>query len=226
MSYLHLPLTQQVQMDEVFSDMPAKAKAYIRGGFSVLAKVPESARPALLQAAVQATGQRKGQRDRELATALGLSLEESTSAVAALGMLSALASSRTEPPDRLVKAMVEAEIIAAPDTSTISGLIPAITDVSSDVRKAIGTRALANSVLPSFDAFEAVVDVRVGHEETAGLAVPVAIAYLGTDARERRLWFQLTKEDVEDLVKQLNSLLEDFKQAEEMIGRLSSHGGA
>ena len=87
-------------------------------------------------------------------------------------------------------------------------------------------RSLVNAVLPSFDGFESVLDVRIGEGEQKGVAVPVAIAFLDTDARDEQLWFQLTKEDVQELIE-LNALLKRFEAADELVAKIGGRvGGA
>jgi hypothetical protein len=72
MSSLHIPLGSQESLRELFSDMPAAPKGLIKRGFSVVAKMPESAFSPLLKAAIATTGQRSFKREEELATSLNI----------------------------------------------------------------------------------------------------------------------------------------------------------
>jgi hypothetical protein len=140
-------------------------------------------------------------------------------------MFSALASSRKEPVEELLQAMIDAGVIAATDKPAILRIVPTVTEFKPAVKKAVNTQMLVNAVLPSFDEFQAVLDIRVGDEERGGFALPVAIAFLDTDSRDHRLWFQLTKKDVEGLIDQLNSLLKRFAEAEELIAKWPASAG-
>src|ERR1700737_2374651 len=97
MGALHIPLSGQLSLSDIFSQMPDAPKSLLRRGFSIVAKLPESAHSVLLKEAVGVASQRKTKRNEEqLAKTLNISVEEASSAIAALGMLSALASTRSE----------------------------------------------------------------------------------------------------------------------------------
>lgn len=226
MGFLHIPLNREVPISDLLSDMPATPKAIIRKGFSVLAKVPESAHSVLLKGALSAA-ERRPVNEEQLAKDLRITTEEATSAVTALGMFSALAAARSESAEKILEALVESGLVSVAEKSSLLRIAPKITQIAPQVSKAVTTQRLTDAVLPSFDAFEAVLDIRIGDEERGGFALPVAIAFLDTDAREHRLWFQLTRQNVEDLAKKLSQLLKRFKEAEDIIAKWpSSAGGA
>lgn len=180
------------------------------------AKLPESAHSALLKAVVLSPGQRNNKAEEELSKALGISVSDSTSAVAALGMLSAFVSMRTELPEQVLQQMVDSGLVSTSDTPSLLRVVSKTSQIKEEFGKATETRSLVNAVLPSFDDFEAVLDIRIGDLKRGGFAQPIAIAFLDTDARDHRLWFQLTREDLENLLEKLNALLGRFKEAEEL----------
>jgi hypothetical protein len=227
MGFLHIPLSGEIPLGELLSDMPARPKALIRKGFSVVAKLPESAHPALLKGTLTAAGQHKTLNEEQFAKELRISVEEATAAMAALGMFSALASARSETAEQLLQVMIDSDFVSSQDQSSLLRIVPKITQIKPEINKAVATNRLLSAVLPSFDDFEAVLDIRVGDEESGGFALPVAVAYLDTDARDQHLWFQLTREDVEKLQEKLNSLLKRFKEAEAIVAKWPSiTGGA
>jgi len=225
MSSIHIPLSGQVPLEELFAGIPAAPKLFIRRGFSVLASLPESARPILLGATVEAAGLRKNRDEVKLASTLGISPDDAAGVTGALGMLSALAASRSEKLEEILQAMISAGLVSAGEKSALMQFIPGLLEVMPAIKKAVAKQGIANAVLPSFDSFQAVLDIRLGDEDEGGYALPVAIAFLGTDSRDHRLWFQLTKADVESLVEELNALLKRFKIAEELAVKFTSIDG-
>jgi hypothetical protein len=220
MAHIHIPLGGRIPIKEVLSEMPDSARAIVRNGFSVVAKLPESADPVLLQSVLESAGQRGTTNEEQLAKALNISVHEATGAVAALGLFSALTSTGDEDPENVLQAMIEAGIISDSMKPAMQRLLPKIAQLKPSVTKAVTRQRLIDAVLPSFEEFDAELDIRIGGKEHAGLAVPVAVALLDTDARDQRLWFQLKKEDVESLIEKLNELLKRFKQAEDLIAKL------
>ncbi len=225
MPHLHIPLGGKMPIKEIFADMPPGPKAMVRNGFSVVANLPESAYPVLLQSVLKAAGQRGTTNEEQLAKDLKISAEEATGAVTALGLFSALASTGDETPENVFQGMVDAGLISDTAKPALARLLPKIAQMKPAVTKAVTRQSLIDAVLPSFDDFDAEVDIRIGSKEHAGLVVPVAVALLDTDARDQRLWFQLKKEDVESLIEKLNALLKRFNEAEDLIAKLPPPGG-
>lgn len=165
MGFLHIPLSGEVPLGDLFSEMPAVPKALIRSGFSVVARLPESAHPALLKGTVTATGQHNDLNEEQLARDLGITVEEATAAMAALGMLSALASARRETAEQLLQVMIDSGLASPADHASLQRIVPKVAQIKAEVGKAVATKRLLDAVLPSFDDFEAVLDIRVGDEE-------------------------------------------------------------
>jgi len=224
MASLHIPLTDQVSLRDLLATMPDTARSGIKRGFSIVATIPESAYPDLLKATLESAHQQRP-KSEGLATKLNIKVGDATSAIAALAMFSSIAASRSETLEKLLQEMIDAGVIAAADKPSLVRILPAINNIQPELKKTFSTQMIANAVLPSFDGFEAVLDVRIGDLESGGFAAPVAIAFLDTDARDHRLWFQMTKEDVETLITQLNSLLTRFKEAEALIGKWPATSG-
>jgi hypothetical protein len=225
MAHIHIPLGSRIPIREILSDMPQTAKAMVRNGFSVVANLPESAHSVFFQSVLKSAGQRGTTNEEQLAKSLAISVEDATGAVAAMGLFSALTSTGDENPENVLQGMIDAGLISDSMKPAVQRLLPKIAQLKPSVKKAVTRQRLIDAVLPSFEDFDAELDVRIGGKEHAGLAVPVAVALLDTDARDQRLWFQLTKEDVESLIEKLNELLKRFKDAEDFIAKLPPAAG-
>jgi hypothetical protein len=225
MGTYHIQLEGQTPLSKLFSEMPTPVREFIRGGFSVVASLPVSAHPHLLRAIMKSAQENRPASDQQLANSLNVSVEDATKATAAVGMFSAIASSRKETTEELLQGMIDSGIVSAPDKPALLLLVPAIKDIGPAIQTAISRTRLADAVLPSFEDFEVVLDIRLGDDEGVEVYIPVAIAFLKTDANDQRLWFQLTKSDVEGLIEELNSLLKKFKKADELATKLASSSG-
>jgi hypothetical protein len=53
MSHLHIPLSSDIPVKDILSDIPAVPKAFVKKGFSVIAKLPETAHAALLKSVIK-----------------------------------------------------------------------------------------------------------------------------------------------------------------------------
>ena len=226
MGSLHIPLGSSIPMPELFADMPEAPKARIRQGFSISVKLPPDAQSSLLQAAVESTGESRTRGEADLAKTLGLNSDDARLALSALGLLIAIAYLRSDDAAQILQAMADATLIAPPDKEPLLRIVPVITkNFRPAIKDAITKRSLADAVLPSFGHLEAVLDIRIGDEEQGGFALPVAIAFLSTDSKDHRLWFQLGKDDVEKMIETLGSLLKRFKEAEALIAKWPSKTG-
>jgi hypothetical protein len=226
MAHIHIPLGTKITTKEILSDLPAGAKAIVRNGFSVVAKLPDSVHTVLLKSVLASVGQGAPTGEEKLAKDLNISVDEATGAVTALGMLSSLSSAGDEGPENVLQAMIDSGLISEPDKPALLRMVPKIAQMKPAVGKAFTRQRLTQAVLPSFEDFRAELDIRVGGKEDAGLMVPVAVGLLDTDTRSQRLWFQLTKEDVESLIETLNELLKRFKEAEELVSKLPPAGSS
>jgi len=226
MGHLHIPLSGEIPIKELLSDMPAAPKAILRKGFSVIAKLPESGHSVLLKRVLANAGRHSPVEEEQLAKDLGISVDEATGAVAALGMFSALASTtHGETVEQVLQGVIDSGLISVSEKPGFLRILPKVQQIKPELSKTVATRRLMDAVLPSFDDFEAVVDIRIGDHEKGGFAVPMAVALLDTDSRDQRLWFQLTKQDVETLIEKLNLVLKRFKEAEDLVAKLPPAAG-
>ncbi|HLZ11775.1 MAG TPA: hypothetical protein VKP58_04250 [Candidatus Acidoferrum sp.] len=219
MGHLHIPLSGDVPIKDILSDMPAAPKALLRRGFSVVAKLPESAYSAILETVLTNAGRQSRAEEEQLAKDLNISVDEATSAVVSLAMFSALASTGKETVEQVLQGLLDSGLVSTAEKPALLRILPKVTQIKPELSKAVATRRLTDAVLPSFDDFEAVVDIRIGDQEKGGFAVPMAVALLDTDARDQKVWFQMTKQDVEILIEKLNQVLKRLKEAEELIAK-------
>jgi len=225
MATFHIPLGSDRSLGELFSAMPDGPKTVLKEGFSIVSRLQESTHATLVEQTLAIAGRGGGKVQPDLAKKMGLSTREASSAAAATGTLSALLSGRKEGTDEVIQALVSSGLLATSAVPSIQRLVPLLLENKQNFGQLLKEKYFSTAVLPSFDEFEAVLDIRIGDETEVGLAVPVAIAFLDTDANGQRLWFQLTKDDVEEMLRKLNSLLGRFKEAEAIAARIGQKSG-
>ena len=78
-------------------------------------------------------------------------------------------------------------------------------------------------IVPSFESFDTTIDLRVAAlKEQRVVTMPIVIATLRTDTRDRELLFQMTPRDVGHLLKQLEALSEQLTRSKNMTTQLAS----
>lgn len=222
MSSIHLSLPVGQSSHELLSDVPKRAKTLFSRGMALLDRAYEK-QPTLLQkvaaSSIVAGEVRDEAVESELRSALGLSEAEASLILGTTSFLALMVVSTDDLPDKIVEALVESKILEPSNKQTIASLVRALREVKPSLTDTAARRGLANSVLPSLSDFETVVDVRIGTEGEKVISVPVVLVHLETDVANQRLWFQMTKEQVERLVEDLKKVLSHITQAEKMIGR-------
>src|SRR6202049_4053559 len=111
MGSFHIPLTDEIALEQLFADMNSTAKDFVRSGFYTVAQALDSARSALLRAAIETVGLNSEKSQSQLASTLGIDPQDATGAVAAMSMLAAITSSRSEPTERLLQVMIDAQLV-------------------------------------------------------------------------------------------------------------------
>ena len=87
---------------------------------------------------------------------------------------------------------------------------------------AVQRSALANELLPSFARLGTTVDLRPGFVEgSVAITVPVALVHLTTDVREHRLWFQITKPQLEHVIRDLKDTVHGMQMVEQWADKAS-----
>jgi hypothetical protein len=84
--------------------------------------------------------------------------------------------------------------------------------------RAMARTRLANAVLPSLVHFELTVDLRIRFEDgKAQEFVPVALAYIDTDAENKEFWFQISRADINMILAKLNNCAREMDLGEELL---------
>lgn len=219
-----LQLPSRGTMEEAISDMPARIKTYVRTGLTVLSGVPENNLSILFDLVLETIQSGKVMTDFEVLTRLGISQADAPVLFGALSLLASVASTREESADQCVKITVDTKLVDASQASLALKFFSAVMQKRQLIRRALQVSSLSGAVLPSLVDFDIVVDVRFGFEkgrmtETAA----VILMHINTDARGQEVWLQVTKVQLEGMIKELEETLRNVEQAEKSIVQKSAN---
>jgi hypothetical protein len=190
---------------DAFNGMPDRLKAFVRAGVNVLSKVPPSNLELLFRAVLETIQS-------------GESFSEAPVLTGALSLIASIASDRSESAEQFVNIAIDSKLIETADVGTLRMFLSAVIQNRQAVRRALQTSRLATQVLPSLSEFETTVDMRFGFEKGRLIeSVPVILLHIDTDAQGQEIWLQLTKGQLERIIKELQDTLKNVERAEKVI---------
>jgi len=211
-----LPLRSAGRFGPSLVDLPGSIKSAIGHGFKLFEHIPEQTSSALIEAAIQ------GLIGRDvdvpvLARRLDLPEGDVGDAVSALAMVLIAVAGENISPDSFVEDAISAGLFPESDRALVSRIATTVSTSREDIKIRLDRENITRGVLPSLTKFQSEVELRLGFKEDRVWAlVPVAVAYLDTDATHVELWFQMSKAQVESLAKDLQDLLRRMEQAEKL----------
>jgi hypothetical protein len=123
--------------------------------------------------------------------------------------------SADEPTSKTIAALVETDLLNPTEQQAAESVLTYFQGERTKVTGAFRKVAIGPRVLLSLMDFETTVDIRMDFEkEQIGLAVPVVLAHIDTDAAHVELWFQMSKTQVEKMYEDLKKVLARIEQAE------------
>jgi hypothetical protein len=123
--------------------------------------------------------------------------------------------------EEFVDAVFAAEVMSPDSKNAMTDLVNRISEIGDVIGKKWRVIELSQEHLPVLESFELGVDLRLGFkDEKLDAVVPVVLAYVDTDAFEKDLHFQMTRDQVEKLVEELTSTLAKLSSAEELSKKL------
>jgi hypothetical protein len=145
-------------------------------------------------------------------TGLSTSIAEQVASVYSLVI--GLLSETTATPDEFVQAAVD-KLFLEKDQIAARSIVAAVCEARGEINQTVARTQLAGEVLPSLYTFDVAVDLRVRVEKGSVVtSVPVAVLHIDTDADNHEIWLQLTKGDIDNLIRTLTKTLQDMQVAE------------
>jgi hypothetical protein len=194
---------------------PKEALAYFQGGFSSAASLSDETRRKVLAEMIsnfQRGTRRLDSSNLQEITGLSTSIAEQVASVYSLVI--GLLSETTATPDEFVQAAVD-KLFLEKDQIAARSIVAAVCEARGEINQTVARTQLAGEVLPSLYTFDVAVDLRVRVEKGSVVtSVPVAVLHIDTDADNHEIWLQLTKGDIDNLIRTLTKTLQDMQVAE------------
>jgi len=213
------PVATGGSLEDIFTDTPDSIRTFFRRGFAVLSKLsPERYGELIAVAAENLPASHLAPNvPAEIASAMGVTKPEAMALLGVATLLTSTFTQRQELPEDLIGVLQKAGILESahiPATRAFSELV--LRDRDS-LTMTLERARIGVEILPSFQQLSTTTDVRLALKKgRISLAVPIIVAGLATDAN-KRLWFQLTKKQLEGLIAQLQDAKRDLESAEQWI---------
>ncbi|MGY2808686.1 hypothetical protein [Bradyrhizobium sp. USDA 4506] len=176
------------ELEGRLSRYPQQALLFFQAGFSSAASLPEEARRHVL-AEMISNFQRGTRRldSSNLRKITGLSENGADQLATVYSLVIGLLSETTATPDEFIVA-AENKVFLEKDRSVAKSIATEVCNARPKIQETVARTRLAGEVLPSLSTFDLSIDVRVRVENGAiGIAVPVAVVHIDTDADNRDL---------------------------------------
>jgi hypothetical protein len=222
MSDMHVRIAARGTLDEAFSEMPPAVKAFLSEGFLLFSKLTKENMSNLLPAVLDSVQSGSGRGDQELASRLRVDRDDARLLLGSMSLIASMLSRREESPSQFIKAMAEAKILRPEASGAALAFFDALVRERPALRQAMTRSRFSSEVLPSLLEFESTVDLRLGFENDAiNVAIPIALVHLDTNATGQEVWLQITRKQLEEMIKDLEETLRKMVEAEKWAGQRS-----
>ncbi len=209
MGTVNLPLSMHVGPTEIFEEMPAGFRAFLNRGFADLALLPYDKVERLSTLIAGGFEQTDDKTAAESAKLLGIAQEEVPKIAAALGLLIAFTTRRTDV-EAVLQQGVHVGAIRSENLIDLSRLAEKLTEKKGDFKEALEVASLAKEVAPSFERLSLSVELRFAFEDNVPVrSVPIVLCHLATDSEPDNVFFQMRKHDLVRMIDQLNTALQN-----------------
>lgn len=216
-----MPESSAEQLARRVAGYPGEAFGFFKGGFAAAAALQESTRRQVLAEVIDNI--RRGVRRLQgsaLASVTGLSDRDSEQLASAYSLVIGLLADSSATPDEFVDAG-KGKLFKDEHVEVAREVAAAICGARGEISSSIEKTQLAGQVLPSLSEFEATVDIRLKIVDgQVKLSVPVAVVHIDTDAGGQEIWIQLTRGDIDEVIKKLSECLDHMVIAENATSRI------
>jgi hypothetical protein len=179
----------------------------------VLADVAPAHYAEILQAVIVAVEGRKAPISK-LSETLRLSLGQTNSLFAA-AMLCVSVIGESGNADEFMQVTSSAGVIREEAASKVRPFVETIVSQQPQIGRTIRRASLPAQVLPAISNFEVVIDLRLAFDDGAVTdSVPVALLHVDTDAEVEELWFQASREQLQQMRNDIDGALRKMDAAE------------
>ncbi len=203
---------------ETLGRLPPAFKDQAQNGFVVLAGLHPQHFAAILTSVIGALESKRAPLEY-LERNLSLPPSE-LGALFAAAMLMVPILAEVGKADEFVELAVKTELLPRDLAGKIQPFIDAVVLQRSQIQRAIRRAELQTQALPSLTRMELAIDLRVAFDDDHVTdAVPVVVIYVATDADGGEIWFQASKQQMQDLKNDVDEAIRKMDIAEAWGGR-------
>jgi hypothetical protein len=212
-----MPETPREQLARVLAGYPSNALPYFSRTFATAGQLSEQDRKKVVEALLDAMQRGKHQFNGDALRSLtDLSSQEAEEIATVYSVAIGLLSDTTATPDDFV-AEGRGKLFTSEHDATALSIAQAICNNREQISKAIQRARLGGAVLPSLRKFEVATDFRVQVvKNELKMGVPLVVVHIDTDADGQEVWLQLSRLDVDDIIKKLTNCLDDMAVADKL----------
>jgi hypothetical protein len=201
-------------IESIFDSIPSGMKAHLRAGFTVLSRLSTDSIAKLAAHLGSGIESLRQAEIEDLANVIGITISESQELTATLGFALAAVTSEIDA-KMFTTAASRAGVLSEDSIPGFFRLLAALEPQKAAIRRSMRNQRITSEILPAYEDIELTVDLRLGFEKgVVDVAVPVVIGYLTTDDRDSRLWFQLGKSQLIELISKLEKIRTQLELAE------------
>lgn len=215
MGDLSVRIPSRGSLEEAFSEMPPGLRSFLSEGFIILSKLTREKVGELVPFVLESVQSGSGSDYKNLATQLDMERKDARLLLGSMTLLASMLSGREDTVQQFIKSAVDARIVNPEATGVATTLFEGLVADRAVLRQAMTRSSVSSEVLPSLLEFESTVDLRLGFDKfKVSFAVPVALLHLDTDASGQEVWLQVTRKQLENMIKDLEETLRKVVEAE------------
>ncbi len=223
MPSIELPFSLSGTLPETLSEFPGPVKNILKRGFGILARASEEQREKVLIAVQEIFGASREQTESkldEVGKTIGFSPAEGRAVVitATIAASAAISYQGEDAAEQFVQAAIEAKVLEEDHRQAASKFMEALIGKRAILERSFDRASVARSTLPSFRNIFTSMDLRLAFEKgKVKFAVPVAVVHLSTDVSQQGVWFQLTRNQLDEVIEKLKETQSQMEEAERLI---------
>ena len=199
----------------IFSETPANSREALKRGFSVLSKTQAHHRE-ILGYVKESFASMQPLKEHEVASKLGISFDESRALLTAAASIALMLSSSGETAERFAEVAIQAEALSTDDRTAAIAFAQTVLDDIPELQRVVLRSQARIEVLPTLEALETTVDVRLIFAPQV-TAAAVVIFHVSTNRYEQELNFQVTKQELQGIIDSLDKTMKRLEETEDWL---------
>jgi len=206
-----------ITIAEILSRFPPTFRTQFAAGIRLIASLTDQQVAQLLEAVTDSIVSTTPVADKEIASKFSLSPQDASASLLAANVLVVTLASSKVSPEQLLQQLRDLALFDEKQPEGPLHFLKSAENIRGPINESIQRTALAAEGLPVLTEFEAIVDIRPAFDKEKQhitFAVPVLILHIDTDSHGSEVWLQINKRQLEKMVADLKTALDQMTEAE------------